>query len=138
PADQIAAPGSDAARTAGRAEGFLAEAMRWLEVSADGDGAGPAGGPPAEKPAPVVRSRILVVDDNADMREYLSSLLAGEYAVAAAADGAAALARVRSDPPDLVLTDVMMPELDGFGLLAALRADPDTSHIPVVMLSARA
>src|SRR6185436_7483744 len=93
----------------------------------DGDGA-----------APGARPRVLVVDDNADMRDYVASLLAGEYTVESAPDGAVALATVRSAPPDLVLTDVMMPELDGFGLLAALRADPDTSHVPVVMLSARA
>jgi PAS domain S-box-containing protein len=143
PADQVAAAGSDGTRAVGRAQGFLAEAMRWLEASPDGDRpdgdrAEGAAGADGAGPASGGRARILVVDDNADMREYLSALLAGEYAVAAEGDGAAALARVRSDAPDLVLTDVMMPELDGFGLLAALRADPDTSHIPVVMLSARA
>ena len=55
-----------------------------------------------------------------------------------AVDGADALELARAEPPDLVLTDVMMPRLDGFGLLAALRADPVTVGVPVVMLSARA
>jgi PAS domain S-box-containing protein len=133
PADQVSTGPDDGATAAGRAEGHLLEAMRWL----DGSGDEPArdGSGPAERSD---RPQVLVVDDNADMREYLASLLADDYAVTAAHDGAVALALVREDPPDLVLTDVMMPGLDGFGLLAALRADPDTSHIPVVMVSARA
>ncbi|HYH45121.1 MAG TPA: ATP-binding protein, partial [Thermoanaerobaculia bacterium] len=82
--------------------------------------------------------RILLADDNADMREYVRRLLAPVYQVQAAADGRAALAAARSQPPDLVLADVMMPGLDGFGLLRELRADPLTARIPVVLLSARA
>jgi PAS domain S-box-containing protein len=85
-------------------------------------------------PAPTV----LVVDDNADMRAYVAGLLAGRYRVQVAVDGADALDRARADPPALVLTDVMMPNLDGFGLLRALRADPTTADVPVVFLSARA
>ena len=81
---------------------------------------------------------MLVVDDNADMREYVANLLSERYRVSTAPDGQAAYELAQSDPPDLVLTDVMMPRLDGFGLLAALRANPATVHIPVVMLSARA
>jgi PAS domain S-box-containing protein len=80
---------------------------------------------------------VLVVDDNADMRHYVTGLLENDYAVTVAVDGAAALQLARADPPDLVLTDVMMPRLDGFDLLAALRTDPATLHVPVVMLSAR-
>ena len=130
PADQVA-PEGGATTAAARAEGFLLDAMRWLDRTPD---AAPSDG----FAAPGTRPRILVVDDNVDMREYVASLLTDDHRVATAHDGAAALAMARADPPDLVLTDVMMPELDGFGLLAALRADPDTSHIPVVMLSARA
>jgi PAS domain S-box-containing protein len=81
---------------------------------------------------------VLVADDNADMRQYLGRLLAGAYEVAEAPDGQAALAAAREQPPDLVLADVMMPGLDGFGLLRALRADPGTGTVPVVLLSARA
>ena len=136
PADQVVTGDGDGdgASAAGCAEDFLAEALRWLEPAPENPGEDGAG-PPASGGA---RPRVLVVDDNADMREYVALLLADDYDVAAARDGAAALALVREAAPDLVLTDVMMPELDGFGLLAAMRADPDTSHIPVVMLSARA
>ncbi len=84
------------------------------------------------------RSRVLVVDDNADMRQYLVRLLAERYEVRAAPDGRAALESVRERPPDLVLTDVMMPNLDGFGLLRELRSDAATSTIPIILLSARA
>jgi signal transduction histidine kinase/DNA-binding response OmpR family regulator len=142
-ADRIAEPG-DAADT-DAVEGFLAEAMRWMEP-AGGAAAEPAGGPVAE-PAAATRTaggelahrpRVLVVDDNADMRDYLVALLSDSYRVQTAPDGAAALALAREDPPDLVLSDVMMPELDGFGLLRELRADPVTALVPVVMLSARA
>jgi len=84
------------------------------------------------------RERILVVDDNADMRAYVSRLLRERWDVEATNDGQAALESIRRNPPDLVLTDVMMPGLDGFGLLRALRSDASTRGLPVVMLSARA
>src|SRR6185503_10576267 len=76
--------------------------------------------------------------DNADMRAYLQRVLGARWTVEAVADGAAALERARARPPDLVLTDVMMPRLDGFGLLRALQDDPVLTNIPVVMVSARA
>ena len=82
--------------------------------------------------------RVLVVDDNADMRDYLASLLAPHWRVEAVAYGVAALDRAVSSPPDLFLVDVMMPGMDGFELLRRLRADPRTRSVPVVMLSARA
>src|SRR5207244_9798616 len=72
------------------------------------------------------------------MREYVTRLLAQHWSVEAVADGQAALERAREDPPDLLLTDVMMPRLDGFALLEALRADPRTAAIPIILLSARA
>jgi DNA-binding response OmpR family regulator/anti-sigma regulatory factor (Ser/Thr protein kinase) len=77
------------------------------------------------------------VDDNADMRDYIIGLLSADYDIRSAPDGQAALDLARAEPPDLVLTDVMMPRLDGFGLLDALRGDQATMHIPIVMLSAR-
>src|SRR5262249_51731804 len=80
----------------------------------------------------------LVADDNPDMRQYLGRLLGGTYEVEEVADGQAALSAARERPPDLVLADVMMPELDGFGLLRELRGDPRTRTILVVLLSARA
>ena len=84
------------------------------------------------------RARILLADDNSDMREYVHRLLAERYEVEAVADGEAALLAARSQEIDLVLTDVMMPNLDGFGLVRALRSDDRTRTIPVILLSARA
>jgi signal transduction histidine kinase len=82
--------------------------------------------------------RILLAEDNPDMREYIVRLLASRWTIDAVADGQAALDAVREDPPDLVLSDVMMPRLNGVGLLRALRKDPKTSTIPLILLSARA
>ena len=84
------------------------------------------------------RPRVLVADDNADMRNYVSGLLSHIYKVLAVPDCQAALSLALKQPPDLILTDVMMPKLDGFGLIKALRANPATSGLPVIMLSARA
>lgn len=82
--------------------------------------------------------RILIADDNADMREYLVRLLGESWAVEAVADGAEALASAKAKVPDLVLSDIMMPVMDGVALLRELRADPQTREIPVVLVSARA
>jgi PAS domain S-box-containing protein len=88
---------------------------------------------------PSEKSRILLADDNTDMRRYIHRLLVqNNYLVESVADGLAALEAARAHPPALVLTDVMMPGLDGFGLLRELRADQATATIPVIMLSARA
>jgi signal transduction histidine kinase len=84
------------------------------------------------------RARILVADDNADMRQYLIRLLSPSWAVEAVADGEAALAAALRAPPDLVVSDVMMPRMDGVALVRALRADPRTRTLPVILLSARA
>jgi len=84
------------------------------------------------------RALVLVADDNADMRQYIGRALAGEFEVQTVADGAAALAALKMRIPDLIVADVMMPRLDGFGLLSAVRSDPETSGIPFIMLSARA
>jgi PAS domain S-box-containing protein len=81
--------------------------------------------------------RILVVDDNADIRDYVVGLLEEDYVVETAVDGAEGLEKARERVPDLVLTDVMMPRMDGFELLSALQEDPLTLGVPVVMLSAR-
>jgi len=72
------------------------------------------------------------------MRDYVRRLLAERYEVEAVADGQAALDAARRQRPDLVLSDVMMPRLDGFGLLKALRAEPGLRDVPVILLSARA
>ncbi len=83
------------------------------------------------------KPRILVVDDNAEMRQCLRSLLSNTYEVETVADGRAALEAISQSPPDLILTDVMMPHVDGFGLLEQLRGDLHTASIPVIMVSAR-
>ncbi|MGY1704352.1 SpoIIE family protein phosphatase [Geodermatophilus sp. SYSU D00697] len=114
---------------------FLAEALRWLPVE-DGDGAGAAAA--ASLPSRGTAGRVLVADDNADMRGYVQRLLAPRYDVRTVADGRQALEAALAEPPDLVVSDVMMPELDGMQLLAALRADSRTARVPVVLLSARA
>ncbi|WP_207906558.1 PAS domain S-box protein [Methylomonas methanica] len=86
-----------------------------------------------------VGSHVLLAEDNADMRGYITRLLQEQgYDVTAVRDGEAALATVREFRPALVLTDIMMPRLDGIGLLSALREDPETSTIPIILLSARA
>src|SRR6185369_10765405 len=81
---------------------------------------------------------IILADDNADMRECLRGLLGGRFEVVTAANGRSALEEAERRSADLVLTDVMMPEMDGFALLSALRQNPATSIVPVIMLSARA
>jgi PAS domain S-box-containing protein len=121
---------------------YVDAALRWSpenEILADASiGATPAGEVSPEA-APVAAARLLVVDDNADLREYMSRILrAAGHDVRLATDGQAALEAARAEPPDLVLSDVMMPRLDGFGLLRALRADPDLRDTPVLILSARA
>ncbi|NJR75233.1 MAG: response regulator, partial [Scytonema sp. CRU_2_7] len=83
-------------------------------------------------------ARILLADDNADMRDYVKRLLNKYYYVETVPDGITALAAIRQHPPDLVLTDVMMPGMDGFELLRQLRREPHTREIPIILLSARA
>ncbi len=90
------------------------------------------------EPIQASTARILLADDNADMRDYVRRLLSKYWSVEAVANGNAALAAIQQRRPDLVLSDVMMPELDGFQLLKVLRANPETNNIPVVLLSARA
>jgi signal transduction histidine kinase len=85
-----------------------------------------------------VRPRVLLADDNADIREYISNSLGMSYDVVAVGDGYAALEQAKAVRPDLVVSDVMMPKLDGFGLLRELRSDAGLREIPIILLSARA
>jgi signal transduction histidine kinase/DNA-binding NarL/FixJ family response regulator len=92
----------------------------------------------ADGGVPMRRARILVADDNGDMRSYLERLLSPFWEVLAAGDGVQALELARAQQPDLLLTDVMMPRLDGFGLIAQIRADARLAATPVIVLSAQA
>ncbi len=83
-------------------------------------------------------ARILVVDDNADMLKYLVRILERKYDVSTAANGVEALANVARITPDLVVSDIMMPLMDGVELLKQIKANPKTAGIPVMLLSARA
>lgn len=94
--------------------------------------------PPEPLLQPVSCARVLVVDDNPDMRDYLSRLLSQRWNVVQARDGAEALDRARSEVPDLIVADVMMPGLDGLDLLRLARSDPLLASIPVVLVTARA
>ncbi|RKG65870.1 PAS domain S-box protein, partial [Corallococcus exercitus] len=116
-------------------EVFVHEAAQWLSDATDEL---PIPVPVPETSPGVVRGHVLLADDNADMRDYIRRSLEGRFTVTAVADGRSALDAARERPPDVVLSDVMMPGLDGFGLLRELKADPRTAHIPVILLSARA
>jgi PAS domain S-box-containing protein len=146
PAEKVrpARPGS--AHISGAAP-YVQEALRWLptapanEPTFLGDSANEdltslfAG---ESERQPTESARVLLADDNHDMREYVQRLLARQYTVVAVENGEQALAEALRNPPDIILTDIMMPNLDGFGLLKALRDDPRTAAIPIIMLSARA
>ncbi len=142
PAEQVRED-ADAGAAPLRAAAFVEEAMRWI----------PASGADQEQRGEVVHDlslgtertpesagahRILLADDNADLRHYIARLLRERgHVVETAEDGAAALAAIRSKRPDLLITDVMMPRLDGHGLLQAIRRDPALRDLSVIMLSAR-
>ncbi|MBV9564202.1 MAG: response regulator [Bradyrhizobium sp.] len=142
PSDLLDVSSDGASAAVMRAREFADEAMRWLpepvrlplpdDVLAEAS-SGEAG-------RAIRRGKsIVVADDNADMRSYLQRLLESEgYSVRTAADGEAALLAVRQARPDLVLSDIMMPKLDGFGLLRGLRGDRALTDLPVLLLSARA
>ncbi|SCL30461.1 Signal transduction histidine kinase [Micromonospora nigra] len=129
PAERLG-DGSPAEDELHQARLFVAETALWS--------AGADAPQPAARPAAGARGRILVVDDNGDLRDHVTRLLAPSWEVVTAGDGLEGLRLATHDPFDLVLTDVMMPRLDGFGLVTALRADPRTRYVPIVLLSARA
>ena len=130
--------------TALSGETYVEEAQHWLPRG--------SGAPADERVVPMLpslaaaasaqsasqRELIVLADDNADMREYVTHLLRDKYRVHAVCDGREAVEATRRLHPDLVLTDVMMPVLDGFGVLDAIRNDPSLSSTPLILLSARA
>ena len=128
PQDRIDAAASASQPRA--AQPYLEEALAWLSEDTDPKSV-------ISEPTPS-QERILVVDDNADMRRYLVRVLRSRWQVETASDGAAALERIRLQAPDLVIADIMMPQVDGIELLRSVRAEPATAQIPVLLLSARA
>ncbi|HEU5021350.1 MAG TPA: PAS domain S-box protein, partial [Bryobacteraceae bacterium] len=125
----VAAPSTSVISS--RARAWTSEAVTWLSADIE-----PADLKAGRASAP--QARILLADDNADMRDYVAHILSPQYEVITAPDGEAALDLARRERPNLILADVMMPRLDGFGLLSALRADPSTLNVPLILLSARA
>lgn len=128
PRDLYALTDEPAEITRGNISGraYVEEAIRWVDQ---------------ERPTAMPREglpRVLLADDNADMRDYIARLLHNVCQVMVVADGEAALDILHNQRFDLLLTDVMMPKLDGLGLMAKVRADPKLASMPVVMLSARA
>jgi signal transduction histidine kinase/DNA-binding response OmpR family regulator len=118
---------------------YVAEAVRWLPPEPAQEGRRHSlPGNAAAHPAAVASARVVIADDNADMRDYVRRLLEPHWRVETVADGEAALATMRREAADLLLSDVMMPALDGFGLLQALRQDAALQDTPVILLSARA
>jgi len=125
-------------------ETYVEEAQSWLPQRSGASGnesvvamlpsvTAPSAAQPAE-----TCELILLADDNADMREYVAHLLRDKYRVHAVADGTQAIEAARRLRPDLVLADIMMPGIDGFGVVHAIRDEPALSRTPVILLSARA
>jgi signal transduction histidine kinase/DNA-binding response OmpR family regulator len=128
PAEQVHEAASDGTPLL-HAEAYAEEAELWLRPARETATLSAASGP---------ASLVYVVDDNADMRDYLTGLLAPRYAVRQFANGSEALAALRAQRPAALVSDVMMPRMDGYALLGALRADPALHDLPVLLLSARA
>jgi signal transduction histidine kinase/CheY-like chemotaxis protein len=121
-----AASAADGIAPSGKGNDYADEALGWLGARSNGERALSS------------RQLVLVADDNADMRRHLVTVLGSRWDVIEAGDGRQALELARRHRPDLLVTDVMMPELDGFGLVTAIRADDGLAALPVIMLSARA
>ncbi|WP_229223469.1 ATP-binding protein [Duganella sp. sic0402] len=141
PAERVAAPDADpdlaSSGTPRTGAAFVEEALRWLPD--EDEGKLPVRAVSSEPQALAIhRPRILIADDNNDMRAYLKSLLDPHADVIVSADGEAAFERLQHEPCDLLLSDVMMPRLDGFGLIARIRADETLRRLPIILLSARA
>jgi PAS domain S-box-containing protein len=146
PQDRIAL--REGATVSGTArEALVQEALSWLPTEPSVDDLGPYSSAAdldttdalsAAPPESGERAKVLLVDDNRDMRDYVYRLLRSRFEVVTAVNGRDALEKAKKQTPDLVLSDVMMPEMDGFELLTALRKDEKTASVPVILLSARA
>ncbi len=142
PTEQVGSAGTRVVPASARAA-FVQEALSWTDQENSPAYSGSAHADfdsvPSESASPSsARARVLVVDDNRDMREYLERLLNARFDVMTADNGRIACDLATREIPDLVLSDVMMPEMDGFQLLSTLRAQASTASLPVILLSARA
>ena len=124
--------------TAFHADAYIEQAIRWLPGAGNPNQLVDSDAGMELSHRSLVRGRVLLADDNADMREYVRRLLETRYEVTAVSNGEEVVAEAIAKPPDLVLTDVMMPILDGFQVLKILRADERTRTLPIILLSARA
>lgn len=137
PAEHLGAP-REPVSTAVASEAYLRDAERWLANEPSSLSPGPLE-ESEEIPAPPAETDcVLIADDNADMREYIARLLKGRYSIVTVSDGAQAIEEFRRLHPALIIADVMMPGVDGFGLLSAVRSHPELHGTPVILLSARA
>ena len=132
PAERIGTSRQQAS-TGLRSEVFVEEAAHWIPTETPGS--------PAKSQKSGVQAklqRVLVADDNADMRQYISNLLRERYDVVIVGDGVEALNSARKNKPDLIVSDIMMPRMDGVELLNEIRGDDALKTVPVILLSARA
>ena len=140
PVDRLGAPRAQGS-THMRAQAYIDEAMGWLEGTAASDLPQPSTAEDLGHDTTDVASAkefVLLADDNTDMRDYVQRLLSARYQVEAVRDGRAALEAAWRRRPDLILSDVMMPGLDGFATAAGTRNDTQLRDVPVILLSARA
>jgi len=120
----------------------LVDAAQWIggrvELQAPAVPAGDSGTDEAGADGSGAKPWVLVVDDNADLRDYMRGLLTPNYRVMTANDGRAALEVIATQLPDIILSDVMMPRMTGMELVQALRSNAATADVPIILLSARA
>ncbi|MBI3608910.1 MAG: response regulator [Nitrospirae bacterium] len=128
----------DAAETIGEPVDWTRELHAAAEHHQIASAAGESEGLSSQSLAPANGVQILIVEDNQDMREFIAFQLQGEYRVLKATNGVEGVRVAREALPDLIVSDVMMPEKDGYQLCREIRSDPHMMHIPIVLLTARA
>jgi PAS domain S-box-containing protein len=126
------------ASTSGYADAFVQEAMKWNANEKNNEIIDDIFLDTLSEKKQIKKYKVLLADDNADMREYVKRILSDQFKVITAVDGEDAFTKLLQESPDLILSDIMMSKLDGFGLLANIRNHPDHKNLPVILLSARA